>query len=384
MISLVVPPLGGSVFLVVSIGPVKLLPEVFLLLQQWYRLQPTSEIPDSAPNSGMKSDAASVKLCLCYSSDCAFSLFRSKGDEEDEAEKKEEELILLLKRAKVSLHIQGENFDAASEFLHRAAALAHQTNNHQAVVYTYIQMANLAFLQGQLEQAEKLFKAAMSFLLAGGAPLDHNAVVEMSLKLSCMYAEQNRAELAEHGFRFCMESLEAKLQKEAALKEEERTDEQEVERKNTRLLLGLCLDSRARYRTSSLRLQEASEDYQRALEICSQEQGPTHPQTLVLMNDLATVLDLRGLHDEALVLVQQAVELSRSSGHPDLHRLLGNMAGVLLHKGRLDQALRLYQEALSLSHQVQDQETVDQILDGLEEVKRRRRLQETKDKTNKD
>lgn len=56
------------------------------------------------------------------------------------------------------------------------------------------------------------------------------------------------------------------------------SDEQEVERKNTRLLLGLCLDSRARYRTSSLRLQEASDDYQRALEICSQEQGPTHPQ----------------------------------------------------------------------------------------------------------
>lgn len=74
MISLVVPPLGGSVFLVVSIGPVKLLPEVFLLLQQWYRLQPTSEIPDSAPNSGMKSDAASVKLCLCYSSDCGVNM----------------------------------------------------------------------------------------------------------------------------------------------------------------------------------------------------------------------------------------------------------------------------------------------------------------------
>lgn len=60
----------------------------------------------------------------------------------------------------------------------------------------------------------------------------------------------------------------------------------------------------------------------------------TLSQTLVLMNDLATVLDLQGLHDEALVLVQQAVELSRSSGHPDLHRLLGNMAGVLLHKGQ--------------------------------------------------
>lgn len=51
------------------------------------------------------------------------------------------------------------------------------------------------------------------------------------------------------------------------------------------------------------------------------------------MSDLATILDLQGRHDEALVLVQQAVDLSRSAGHPDQHVLLGNMAGILLHTG---------------------------------------------------
>lgn len=51
------------------------------------------------------------------------------------------------------------------------------------------------------------------------------------------------------------------------------------------------------------------------------------------MSDLATILDLQGGHDDALELVQQAVDLGRSAGHPDQHVLLGNMAGILLHTG---------------------------------------------------
>ncbi|KAG7233947.1 hypothetical protein INR49_006302 [Caranx melampygus] len=230
-------------------------------------------------------------------------------------------------------------------------------------------MANLAYVQGHLDNAEKLFKAAMSFMLSGGTPQDDNAVIEMSLKLATIYAEQNKAELAEHGFRFCTESLEAKLEKQQA--SEEPAEEQEALRKETRLLLGLCLDSRARYRASTRRLNQATQDYQTALSICRQEQGETHPQTLVLMSDLATVLDLQGRHDDALALVQQAVDLSRAVGHPDQHVLLGNMAGILLHTGRLEDSVRFYHEALSLARQARDQEAVDKIQEGLKEVKKR-------------
>uniref|UniRef100_A0A1A8DAJ1 Tetratricopeptide repeat domain 19 n=1 Tax=Nothobranchius kadleci TaxID=1051664 RepID=A0A1A8DAJ1_NOTKA len=295
----------------------------------------------------------------------AFSLFRS-----DEDQTKEDEMILLLKKAKLSIH-RGQ-LQAASSFFHQVLVLAHQTHNNQAIIYTYSQMANLAFVQGQLDSAEKLFKAAMNFMLVGGAPQDDNAIIEMSLKLATIYAEQNKLELAEHGFTFCTESLEAKLEKHKELPEEEKTEEQEALRKETRLLLGLCLDSRARYRASALRLTQAAQDYQNALDICRQEQGETHPQTLVLMSDLATILDLQGRHDEALVLVQHAVHLSQSVGHPDHHVLLGNMAGILLHTGQLEDSVRFYQEALGLARQAGDQEAMNHIKDGLKEVEKRR------------
>ncbi|KAK1875264.1 Tetratricopeptide repeat protein 19 mitochondrial [Dissostichus eleginoides] len=180
---------------------------------------------------------------------------------------------------------------------------------------------------------QKLFKAAMSFMLSGGTPEDDNAVIEMSLKLATIYAEQNKTELAEHGFRFCLESLQEKLQREEKAEptgEEAEPTGEEAEpteqRKDSRLLLGLCFDSRARYRH----------------------------------------------HDDALQLVQHAVELSRSVTHPDLQVLLGNMAGILLHTGRLEDSVRCYQEALSLALQAKDQEAVHAIQEGLKEVKKRR------------
>ncbi|XP_033987934.1 tetratricopeptide repeat protein 19, mitochondrial [Trematomus bernacchii] len=315
----------------------------------------------------------------------AFSLFSSSDeDRRDEAQRKEDEIILLLKKAKLSL--SRDQLEAASVFLHQALALAHQTHNHQAIIYCYSLMANLAFVQGHLDHAEKLFKAAMSFMLSGGTPEDDNAVIEMSLKLATIYAEQNKTELAEHGFRFCLESLQEKLQRkekaEPTGEEAEPTGEEAEpteQRKDSRLLLGLCFDSRARYRASRRRLQEAERDYREALKICEEEQGHTHPQTLVLMSDLATILDLQGRHDDALQLVQHAVELSRSVTHPDLQVLLGNMAGILLHTGRLEDSVRFYQEALSLALQAKDQEAVHAIQEGLKEVKKRREEKKKKE-----
>lgn len=312
----------------------------------------------------------------------AFSLFRkTEEDTRDEAQKTEDEIILLLKKAKLSMK-RGQ-LHAASGLLHQAIGLAHQSHNTQAIIYTYSLMANLAYVQGQLDNAEKLFKAAMSFMLSGGTPEDDNAIVEMSLKLATIYAGQNNKELAEHGFQFCTESLEAKLEKQKNVPAEGQVEEQseeqaeaaEMNRKETRLLLGLCLDSRARYMAVTHRLSQATKDYQSALKICQEEQGETHPQSLVLMSDLATILDLQGRHDEALPLVQRAVELSRAEGHPDQHVLLGNMAGILLHQGRVDECVRLYKEALELARSAGDQDAVQQILDGLKEVDKKKKEQ---------
>lgn len=191
----------------------------------------------------------------------------------------------------------------------------------------------------------------------------------MSLKLASIYASQNKNELAEHGFQFCTESLEAKIEKQKDLPADAISEE---ERKDTRLLLGLSLDARARYLASLQRLSGAYRDYRLALQICQEEQGETHPQTLVLMSDLATVLDLQGKHDEALVQVKKAVELGQMAGYSDQHVLLGNMAGILMHKGEFKESVEMYKKATSLAQAAGDAEAVEQFEEGLKELNRRK------------
>ncbi|XP_052319174.1 tetratricopeptide repeat protein 19, mitochondrial-like isoform X3 [Oncorhynchus keta] len=231
----------------------------------------------SCESNGHENSRATSNWTYAMGSVIAFSLFsKAEEDTRTDAQKKEDEIILLLKRAKLSM-MRGQ-LHGANGFLHQAIALAHQSNNTQAIIYTYSLMANLAYVQGQLDNAEKLFKVAMSFMLSGGTPQDDNGVIEMSLKLATIYAGQEKNDLAEMGFQFCSESLETKL---AKFKELPAVEQSEELRKETRLLLGLTLDSHARYMVAIHRLSQAVVDYKRALLICQEEQGETHPQVPV-------------------------------------------------------------------------------------------------------
>uniref|UniRef100_A0A673XG26 Tetratricopeptide repeat domain 19 n=1 Tax=Salmo trutta TaxID=8032 RepID=A0A673XG26_SALTR len=322
----------------------------------------------SCESNGEENSRATSNWTYAMGSVIAFSLFsKAEEDTRTDAQKKEDEIILLLKRAKLSM-MRGQ-LHGANGFLHQAIALAHQSNNTQAIIYTY-----------SLVKAEKLFKVAMSFMLSGGTPQDDNGVIEMSLKLATIYAGQEKNDLAKMGFQFCTESLEAKLEKFKELPAEEQSEEL---RKETRLLLGLTLDSHARYMAAIHRLSQAVVDYKQALLICQEEQGQTHPQSLVLMSDLATILDMQGRHDEALPLVKQAVELSREAGHPDQHVLLGNMAGILLHNDLYEESVKVYKEALALAQSAGDEEAVEQIQEGLKEVGNRRKAQKAEAAKNK-
>ena len=61
-------------------------------------------------------------------------------------------------------------------------------------------MANLSFIRGQLENAEKLFRTAMSYLLGGAMQQEDNAIIQISLKLATTYTAQDRQELALAGY----------------------------------------------------------------------------------------------------------------------------------------------------------------------------------------
>ncbi|XP_012593362.2 tetratricopeptide repeat protein 19, mitochondrial isoform X3 [Microcebus murinus] len=245
---------------------------------------------------------------------------------EDEAEA---EIIQLLKRAKLS--ILKDEPEEAELILHDALRLAYQMDNKKAITYTYDLMANLAFIRGQLENAEQLFKATMSYLLGGGMKQEDNAIIEISLKLASIYAAQNRQEFALAGYEFCISTLEEKIEREKELAEDILSVE---EKANTHLLLGMCLDACARYLLFSKQPSQAQRMYEKALQISEEIQGERHPQTIVLMSDLATTLDAQGHFDEAYIYMQRASDLARQINHPELHMVLSNLAAVLMHRDR--------------------------------------------------
>nr|XP_021550194.1 tetratricopeptide repeat protein 19, mitochondrial [Neomonachus schauinslandi] len=231
-------------------------------------------------------------------------------------------------------------------------------------------MANLAFIRGQLENAEKLFKATMSYLLGGGMQQEDNAIIEISLKLASIYAAQNRQEFALAGYEFCISTLEEKIERQKELAEDILSVE---EKASTHLLLGMCLDTYARYLLFSKQPSQAQRMYEKALQISEEMLGERHPQTIVLMSDLATTLDAQGRFDEACVYVQRASDLARQIEHPELHMLLSNLAAILMHRERYAQAKEIYQEALKQAELKRDEVSIQHIREELAELSRKSR-----------
>ncbi|XP_070335277.1 tetratricopeptide repeat protein 19, mitochondrial isoform X2 [Odocoileus virginianus] len=285
------------------------------------------------------------------------------GDAEAEAE-----IIQLLKRAK--LCIMKDEPEEAELILHDALRLAHKSHNTKAIAYTYDLMANLAFIRGQLENAEKLFKATMSYLLGEGMQQEDNAIIEISLKLATIYAAQSRQELALAGYEFCISTLEEKIERERELSEDVLSADDKA---NTRLLLGMCLDTYARYLLFSQQPSQAQRMYEKALQISEEILGERHPQTIVLLNDLATTLDTQGHTGEACVHAQRASDLARQVGHPELHVLLSNLAAVLTHRELYAQAEETYREALRQAELKRDEASVQHIREELAELARKSR-----------
>ncbi|XP_068122119.1 tetratricopeptide repeat protein 19, mitochondrial [Hyperolius riggenbachi] len=316
-----------------------------------------------------RSHSCRQRCPLTLLSAAAFSIFSKTTEKDEDLSEPEEEIVFLLKKSKLSI-MKGE-LDEAEELLHKILHLAQQCESKRAVIYTYDLMANLAFLRGQHDNAEKLFKTTMVHMLDNGIKQDDNSFLEISLKLASIYAAQNKRDLAVPGFQFCIKSLEEKTEKEKDLPEELLTAEAKT---NTRLLLGLSLDSYARYLVTQSQLFHAQTMYEKAIRICKEEQGEMHPQTITLLNDLATVLEAQGRYDEAYATVTQALHLAEKSQHPDHHIVLGNMASILMHRGISGETEDvanvewIFRLALSKAEEKEDAQSIQHIKKGLSEL----------------
>ncbi len=102
-------------------------------------------------------------------------------------------------------------------------------------------------------------------------------------------------------------------------------------------------------------LDRAMAPQEEALAIRRRVLGDEHPDTLVSINDMGTLLDSMGLYDEAMPHYREALETRQrvlGDEHPDALTSINNMGGLLERMGRHEEAMPYFREALETSRRV--------------------------------
>lgn len=188
-------------------------------------------------------------------------------------------------------------------------------------------------------KSERLFKEVMSRILANGSvEQDDNKIIEMSLKLSQVYAMWGDHEKASAGFRFCVDTQERKVAAAGANADED-----------TVALWGMSSDHLAQYLLALGKHRAALEQFRAAHETCRKLVGDSHPQTLVLLNSIGTVASVMDDNVAAVKHFERAATVARREGDENAATYKVNLGVARIKLGATDAAGSDCREALAMA-----------------------------------
>ncbi|GAB6033073.1 hypothetical protein CHUAL_012688 [Chamberlinius hualienensis] len=219
---------------------------------------------------------------------------------------------------KMALLAQQEGkMEVAEKLLHVALRLAQEQIDTNAETYIYDAMGNLALEVQDYEKAMKLFKQVALRLVNRGTHLDDDAMIDISLKLAEIYSNLLEHEKAESGFDYCFKILHSKIATGKATKDQ-------------KLLMSKTSNSFAKHLMNRQMFERAMHYFKIGYEISEKENGRVHPQTVILMNDLATCYSKIGDHMQALEYLKQAIDIAKENNYMELSCYYTNLAQLLL------------------------------------------------------
>lgn len=277
-------------------------------------------------------------------------------------EEEEDPIISVIKLGILSL--QKEDYNNAESILHLALKMAQEKANTQAETYIYDILANVAFQKEDYVKAEKLFLEVTRRLLIQGKSDDDDALVEISLKLSKIYSKLKQYDKAEKGFKFCIDVQQKKLDLMKLNEAVSLTEED----KNTLVLWAMGIDWYARHLMDRGFLQDAQQYFEKALAVSERVNGTSHPQTLVLINDIGSVASLRKDFDSAVNLFKTAIDRSKGNETPDLPSFYCNLGTTYIRKGEVDLAKSACRTALKLAKTFKNELASEDAKECLQEL----------------
>lgn len=250
--------------------------------------------------------------------------------------------------------VKEQKYEEAIAFYQEARQLVEhtkmssQTIQNKVVLNIVDQLGHLAYELGNWAEAEILLNQTQHIMKECGISEKDDLYIEVILRLAKIDTVYERRESAIEKFDFCIASLEHKISVVDIYSEEcsERIT-----------LYGLVLTEYGTYTREIGLLDESEKLFSKALNICRNVLGPTHEQTSVLANDLATVYDEKGRYNKAIRLAEKAIRIASETSPENLATYKYNLGHILLHKGDLKRARKSLREALQIAEENDDQET---------------------------
>nr|CAG4635470.1 EOG090X06TI [Artemia franciscana] len=273
--------------------------------------------------------------------------------------KQEEILEEMVKRG--ILEYQKGDAIKAEKLLHVALKTAQDLHDKNGITFIYDLMANIAFDTHNYRKAEKIFRDLIGRLIGDGVDPDHNKIVHVSAKLASIYGMLEENEKAEQGFQFCIDTMNKKIAKGAS-------DE------DTLLLTGLCLDWYARYLMGHMKLDEASANFQKAFELCSKVHGLQHDQSLVLLNDMASVLALKGNAAAAEEKMKDVISIGEKIQSEHMPAFYVNLGSIYMQNKSYEKSRDACAKGVNLAKKMDNKEYIEEAETCLEELRKAMRL----------
>ncbi|XP_039269985.2 tetratricopeptide repeat protein 19, mitochondrial-like [Styela clava] len=254
------------------------------------------------------------------------------------------------------------SFEKIEEVYIEALHLALTRKDRNTIAYVQDQLANLALRFNKLEKAEELFKHVIRNLLDGGIKENDRSIIEISLKLATIYAATNKHDLAISGYNWTIESCRSNL--EELKKTKLKTVEQKEDYDNQFALLGMTLDSYGRYHFAMGRSKEALEVTKEAKDISIKLFGENDIRTLVLYNDIGSILSQMGNIEEATEILEKVVSIANKTkniDHGDLAVFWVNLCGIFNKQGEKKKAIDALRKARKEANSSNDRTLQKQI-----------------------
>uniref|UniRef100_A0A5S6QW07 MalT-like TPR region domain-containing protein n=1 Tax=Trichuris muris TaxID=70415 RepID=A0A5S6QW07_TRIMR len=245
--------------------------------------------------------------------------------------------------------------------LHQALSAAQQSNDVKAVNYICDVLANIYYELMDTVKAKALFLSLTDSLISSGTKKTDPAVVEISLKLADIYAMEGNYELAEEGFKFCIETQKSVVDETDKVYDKKwmkrfkttRSDEdaERDELTDPYALYGMILESYSRYLMSRKRVEESKKHFSRALELARDIYSPLSAHIIIMMNNYAIECVKQGEYELARhyygEVIYRAVHCHELEWQ--LPAFYCNYAESLWHCGQRKEALEMAERALSLA-----------------------------------